>query len=243
MTETTAPAATGAQPQPRRGAAELVSPVQALTAAPVVSSEVYQTLATTAAGIAADISGTVSAAPGAAVVATESGALAAQEQIAGLASRQGFRVAGVGMVIDYIDASELLEVPPISYVPNTPHWYAGVVNLHGSVVPVLDLQRYLNLEDSPQAVSAGGRNGMENSGSMMLVLGHNEDALGIFVDGLPARVYLDMAKGSPDVALAPGQLTAYTRAVHHVDGEMWCELDCTRLLDDIEQQLQSRSGG
>lgn len=222
-------------------ASQLISPVQALTAAPVVSGELYQTQAATAATLSGVITGTEAmlAATGAMAATTEAGAGVMQTRVASLTSRQGFRVGGVGMVIDYIDASELIEVPPISYVPNTPDWYAGVVNLHGSVVPVLDLQRYLNLGDAAGDSDTGSGKNM----GMMLVLGHNEDALGIFVDGLPGRVYLDLEKGSADVALAPGQLTAYTRAVHHVDGEMWCELDCARLLDDVEQQLQNRSGG
>lgn len=44
---------------------------------------------------------------------------------------------------------EIIEYPPVTRVPSTPSWIRGVINLRGSVVPVLDLARRFGLPESP----------------------------------------------------------------------------------------------
>ncbi len=41
--------------------------------------------------------------------------------------------------IDILDVSEIIEIGPITRVPMTPEYIRGVINLRGSVVPVVDL--------------------------------------------------------------------------------------------------------
>ena len=40
---------------------------------------------------------------------------------------------------------EIIEIPPITYVPNVPVYVEGVINLRGRVVPVVDLKKRLGL--------------------------------------------------------------------------------------------------
>lgn len=204
-------------------AATLVSPVQALSTAGAVG-EVYKAL---------EAVQPVSASEGKGGLGGVSAQLAGATGVVGLASKQGFKLGNIGLVIDYIQASELIDVPTVSFVPNAPDWFAGVMNLHGSVVPVIDLHNYLQLDDAEAAEDTKKQ-------QMMLVLGHGEDAVGVYVDGLPDRVYLKSNEGDTDISLAPGRLRAYTQAIHQIDGEMWCSLDCELLLDDIELELQNR---
>lgn len=206
---------------PRADTVKLVSPVQALSTAGAVN-EVYKALEATQPVPASESNlGGVSA------------QLAGATGVVGIASKQGFKLGDVGLVIDYIQASELIDVPTVSFVPNAPDWFAGVMNLHGSVVPVIDLHSYLQLDDAEAAEDTKKQ-------QMMLVLGHGDEAVGVFVDGLPDRVYLKSKEGDTDISLAPGRLRAYTKAIHQIDGEMWCSLDCELLLDDIESELQNR---
>lgn len=46
-------------------------------------------------------------------------------------------------------AREIIEYPPITQVPGTPEYIRGVLNLRGSVVPVVDLARKFGLASSP----------------------------------------------------------------------------------------------
>jgi purine-binding chemotaxis protein CheW len=63
-----------------------------------------------------------------------------------------------------IDIVKVQEVKPLSHltpVPHTPPTWAGVVNMRGSLYPILDLRRYLNLPETekpedPKAVIVSG---------------------------------------------------------------------------------------
>jgi len=44
---------------------------------------------------------------------------------------------------------EIIEYPPITQVPGTPAYIRGVLNLRGSVVPVVDLARKFGLPEAP----------------------------------------------------------------------------------------------
>jgi purine-binding chemotaxis protein CheW len=50
-----------------------------------------------------------------------------------------FMIAGEEYAISLIKVKEIIEYDTITEVPKTPEWIRGVINLRGSVVPVIDL--------------------------------------------------------------------------------------------------------
>ncbi len=50
-----------------------------------------------------------------------------------------------GIDIKYID--NIVRVPSITRVPNVQHYFKGVINLRGEVIPVMDLRLRLDLEE------------------------------------------------------------------------------------------------
>lgn len=48
--------------------------------------------------------------------------------------------------IDVIKAKEILDFTEVTQVPQTPDYMLGVINLRGSVVPVIDMRRKFNME-------------------------------------------------------------------------------------------------
>src|SRR3569832_1584308 len=119
------------------------------------------------------------------------GAVAAGE----VQARQGFRIGALNFMVRYEDGSELTDIPAIHRLPNAPAWMAGIVNLHGSLVPVFDLARFAN-------VGAGVEPG-KGARPMLLVLSHGADAAGIVIDGLPQRLrWSSDAQADPDTAPA-----------------------------------------
>ena len=52
---------------------------------------------------------------------------------------------GVGI----LQAKEIIEYDTVTTVPNAPHWIRGVINLRGSVVPVVDLAVKFGRTPSP----------------------------------------------------------------------------------------------
>ena len=65
----------------------------------------------------------------------------AQAQWQGL----GFLVGGIRLVSQLGEVSELLKVPRLTKLPATKPWLAGVANVRGRLIPVIDLHEYLEL--------------------------------------------------------------------------------------------------
>ena len=60
-----------------------------------------------------------------------------------------FELGGQEYAVAVLSVREIIEYRPITSVPLTPDWLLGVLNLRGSVVPVLDLSRRFLLEPTP----------------------------------------------------------------------------------------------
>lgn len=142
-------------------------------------------------------------------------------------NRQGIRVGELGLMINFDDSSELTDIPQIYHLPNTPHWLLGVVNLHGRLIPVFDLLRFLHLDSSP-----------DQSTQRLLILGHDADAAGILIDNLPYRLKWTNEKQS-DADLAPQLLEPHVRACCMIEEQIWFDLDSDSLLNALERTLEA----
>ena len=139
-------------------------------------------------------------------------------------ARQGFCIGSLNLMIRYEDGSELTEMPAVHRLPNTPPWFAGMANLHGSLVPVFDLAQHLGVEHTPHARP------------LLLVLAHGADAAGIVIDGLPQRLRFgaDESIGSDTV---PEALSAFVPRAALIGPRLWFDLDTHALLAALEKSL------
>ena len=140
-------------------------------------------------------------------------------------SREGFRIGALGLMILYQDGSELTDMPEIYRLPNAPHWFSGMANLHGALIPVCDLARYLGIERSTQAKP------------MLLVLGHGADAAGVVIDGLPLRLRFgaaDRAEGTP----VPPALSDCIGATYSAGDQSWMDLKVGAFLQQLADELE-----
>jgi purine-binding chemotaxis protein CheW len=71
------------------------------------------------------------------------------EQIQLVLLRLGREVYGLG--VQYVFDIRLIEPRSITRVPRAPSWVAGVVNLRGRILSVVDLQRFLGLSPAEDA--------------------------------------------------------------------------------------------
>lgn len=138
--------------------------------------------------------------------------------------REGFFIGHLGLMIRYEDGSELADLPTSYRLPNAPDWFAGVANLHGVLVPVFDLARYLGIEH---------QHGVK---PMLLVLGHGQDAAGVVIDGLPLRLrfkFGDRAEGAP----VPAPLEACVNQTYWAAERTWMDLQVPALLGKLSDEL------
>ncbi len=57
-----------------------------------------------------------------------------------------FSVQGERYALDLQDVAEVMEPPPTYPIPRAPHFLAGIVNFHGTLVAALDLAMFLGAE-------------------------------------------------------------------------------------------------
>ena len=49
--------------------------------------------------------------------------------------------------VDVLKVREIIRMPEITRVPNTPHYVEGVINLRGKVIPVMSMRNRFGLEE------------------------------------------------------------------------------------------------
>ncbi|MBT1708882.1 chemotaxis protein CheW [Fulvivirgaceae bacterium PWU5] len=88
------------------------------------------------------------------------------------------------------DVSEILELSKITKVPRAPHFMRGVINLRGTVLPVVDTRLKFGLEKTPDTVN-----------TCILVLNLTIDGqqimLGAVVDSVQEVLEIDAASVQP----------------------------------------------
>ena len=148
----------------------------------------------------------------------ESLALSAADD-AGTATQQGpsewlsVRVGPIGLLLPAAAGRELLDPPPAARLPHTPSWFAGLANVRGALIPVVDAARALEVEHD-----AGAR-------PYLLIFDHGDEALGLIVDGLPRRQGFEASERLNGMPPHPPLLDGHLAAAYSRDGRLWFELD------------------
>ncbi len=82
-----------------------------------------------------------------------------------------FLISGEWYGLDVRKIREVLEIKKISWVPGTPNYVLGVVNLRGEILSIIDLGRYFGLDGSSRTVD-----------SRIIVVEANRVEAGLLVD-------------------------------------------------------------
>ena len=142
----------------------------------------------------------------------------------GVQARQGFCIGSLKLMIPYAEGSELTDLPAVYRLPNSPHWFIGMANLHGMLVPVFDLARQFGIErEQPKK-------------PMLLVLAHGADAVGVIIDSLPQRLKFS-GEHLADDATVPDVIAPVVLRAALIDDQLWFDLDSRALLALLEQTL------
>ncbi|MDD4929581.1 MAG: chemotaxis protein CheW [Gallionella sp.] len=60
----------------------------------------------------------------------------------------GVQIAAQNYLVEMVDISEVLSLPPLTAVPLTKHWFRGVVNVRGNLFCVADMAAFLYQVDA-----------------------------------------------------------------------------------------------
>lgn len=129
--------------------------------------------------------------------------------------------AGVGLLFSLKQASEIFTPVPLKTVPYAQPWLAGVANLRGGLVTVVDLGLFLGLRDPQRPVAEPGA-------QRLIALGADLNInCALLVDRLAGLRGADQLQAEPP-AVGPRPRFAGS-SWRDADGRVWQQLDLEAL--------------
>ena len=119
--------------------------------------------------------------------------------------------------VEVQDVQEIEPLDKITPIPGTPAFWTGVVNLRGSMYPVLDIERYLGLPSS-----------VEVENPKVALVSRNGLSVGLLVDEVPEIRQVSVSEIGPPVADGSSK----AEVVRGVTPDMLSVLDLEALLSD-----------
>jgi purine-binding chemotaxis protein CheW len=137
-----------------------------------------------------------------------------------------FRLGGEEYAIDILQVQEIRAHEPVTRIAHAPDFIKGVINLRGSIVPIVDLRLKFALACADY-----------DRFTVVIILNIAHRVMGVVVDAV-----------SDVVALAPGEIrpapqisgsidSGFIRGLAPVDGRMLIIVDIARLMTSREMAL------
>ncbi len=168
-----------------------------------------------------------------------SGAAAAVEMLAEKGGKYlTFRLQGEEYGLEILKVREIIGLMDITSVPQTPEYVAGVINLRGKVIPVVDLRLKFGMpheefteETCVIVVDVASQEG--------------ETLVGIVVDAVSEVLDIDTAEIEPAPDFGRSVDTAFILGMGKVKGSVKMLLDIDKVLsvDEIVQSRQATVAG
>lgn len=137
--------------------------------------------------------------------------------------RYGVKLGSLGLLLPPDVVSDVIQEPGIFPIPKTADWVQGLLNLRGNLVPVFDLRGLLGIDEEP----AGQR--------CLIVIDRGENALGLFVDGLP-RV-ADTTQKVAHLIPLPDVLRDHVDGAYVQGEEVWLEIDLPAFIESLSDRM------
>lgn len=139
--------------------------------------------------------------------------------------RLALRVGPVGLLVSAGAGREVVPPPAVSRLPHLPAWLLGLANVRGTLLPVIELARALEVERE------------SSLRSYLFIAGAGETAIGFLVDGLPLPRTLDPATRLSGVPPHPAFLAGCVTGGYEYEGRVWLETRLDALLDTLARYL------
>ena len=129
----------------------------------------------------------------------------------------GFRINTGEYAIPITRVREIINLPEITRIPQSPVYLRGITNLRGSVIPVVDLKELIHVRAA------------ENGGTKVIVISSGRITFGILVDGITGVISIDEAMVESPENLPHGN-AEQVEGVAKLDGRLIVLLDIKKLI-------------
>lgn len=146
-----------------------------------------------------------------------------------------FKLADEIFTFDVSKVREILEMVSITKVPQTPDYMRGVINLRGSVVPVIDLRLNFGMERTVQTIN-----------TCIIVVEVNLDGetivLGVLADSVQEVVEMEPQHIEPPPKIGTKLNTEFIKGMGKVDDDFVMILDIDKVfsanqLGDLQETV------
>ncbi len=132
----------------------------------------------------------------------------------------GFRMGHYNFVVAMEFVIEIMKFPPISQVPGSKEWVRGIANIRGNLLPIFDLQGFLN-----SALTQIKRE------TRVLSIAKNELNAGLIVDEIYGMKYFDQINFNPKLGY-DAQWKGYYKGGYVLEGENWIVFNIQQLIEN-----------
>lgn len=139
-----------------------------------------------------------------------------------------FELGGEEFGVNIGAVESIVQMLPITYVPQAPSFVRGVTNLRGRILPVLDLYRRFGLPPQP-----------ESKEQRIVVIHTGNLEAGIIVDGVTEVETLDFTQVEPPPALTRTTASRFVEGIAKVGERIIILLDLAKVLNSEEESLIS----
>ena len=137
-----------------------------------------------------------------------------------------FRLGAEEYAIDILKVQEIRPYELVTRIPNMPDFIKGVINLRGTIVPIVDLRVRFAMEKS----------GVDQF-TVVIILNIGKRVVGIVVDAVSDVVGLAPEEIRAAAAISGLLDDGFIRGMADVDGRMLIVMDISRLMQSAQMAL------
>lgn len=138
-----------------------------------------------------------------------------------------FELGGEQYGVDVLSVREIIRMATITKMPNTEDYVDGIINLRGTVVPIISLRKRFGLCESEQ-----------DHNSRILVMEVGDGMTGFVVDGVSEviRIHSSEIQPPPSLILSGGLSNEFITGVFNHGERMLIIIDLGRMFSCEEQE-------
>ena len=129
--------------------------------------------------------------------------------------------------ISILQVQEIKRMTDITRVPHTPDYLKGVMNLRGSVLPVFDLKKRLDLPDNAYSDDA-----------RIVIVKVDEVTLGVIVDAVSEVLTIGQENIEPPQVVAGGVIANYLSGIGKINSRLLILLDINSIIGTGQDNIK-----
>ena len=130
--------------------------------------------------------------------------------------------------IPLLSVKEVLAIPDITPVPQTPPHFLGIINLRGSVISIMDLRAKFGIKSGTKEETT------------VIILDFGDYQLGVVVDHVDSVVSLTPSQISGKPHIESSKSTDYISGVYRQDQKLVLILDIAKALSVEDKNIAAR---